>query len=445
MQPHKPKASTNERFAQTGGIRRFFRHTIKRTQIGLPGQLYPFRTSVGSRILKRQSARLPESWARSESNTMKQKTKLTGSIRMLMALLVVTLLGIPFSSSEAAASSDFPSGRFAIKATGHNLCVDIPYNHAKSGQNLWLWECNSTDAQTFVRRDGRIVHEASGLCLDVEGNGRVGAPVQISNCVGPKSRWNNAQAWKRHGRDLGVPGDRCLDVDGPHEAVASQKALIVNSCGWPAKNFSLKATSGGSDPQPPAGNLQARIAAVAEAEHDAWSISSTKRLSEKNPAADAKLRKYYRASNWEPWNDPKVKGDWRNKAWSGAFMSYVLREAGANNFRFNPMHGVYIMSGFTRSGYDSLDPAKTRVQVGDLVCANRGDNITYKTARGQWNYKAHCDVVVKVKGGSVEVIGGNTRDEPTGVRGNTVGRKSFKTSSSGNLSGNGWIAVVRQR
>ena len=176
--------------------------------------------------------------------------------KLLLAVLVVLgTFGLTLSlmPNDAGASSAFPSDTFQIQATGHNLCVDIPGNNAVAMQDLWLWECNQSEAQVFVYQNGRIINHASGLCLDVEGNGRAGADVQVADCVDASSRWNNAQAWSISGRDLAVPGDRCLDVAGGHDEVAAEKHIEVNHCGYDAKNFKVKSINGSTTPPPEEG------------------------------------------------------------------------------------------------------------------------------------------------------------------------------------------------
>ena len=160
---------------------------------------------------------------------------------IVMMFITIGLFGLNAAAmpETAEAASSFPSGKFQIQATGHNVCVDIPGNNAYGGADLQMYRCNQTAAQTFTYSNGRVINPASGLCLDVEGNGGAGANTQVSTCVGKDSRWNNAQAWKVHGRDLAVPGGRCLDVAGPHSAVSSGKSVVTNQCGYPAKNFKL--------------------------------------------------------------------------------------------------------------------------------------------------------------------------------------------------------------
>ena len=371
--------------------------------------------------------------------------------RFGLMILIVMGLSVAFVPQTAVASESFPSGNFQIQATGHNLCVDIPRNDAHAGADLWLWSCNGTVAQTFTYSNGRVINPASGLCLDVENNGGTLAKVQVSKCVGKDSRWNNAQAWRVHGRDLAVPGDRCLDVAGPHSAVAAKQATVINQCGYPAKNFKLVQVDGGSTvtPTPPkkdSSNLVKSIVTAAEKEHDRWSIRKGTRYTERDRWATPVLREYYDAAGWAPWNK---RSDWKSYyAWSAAYISYVMQQAGAGDFTSSHRHFDYIKAGFSNTGsFRSLDPATTVVQAGDLVCTHRHKStfsyasVKNVAARGE-TLKTHCDVVVVAGTKSVQVLGGNVGDPTDGYSYHTVGRNWFRTTN-GILNKGKWIAVIR--
>ncbi len=384
---------------------------------------------------------------------MKINTKDTLFRACANLLLVFGLLGLSMAlvPSSAEASAAFPSSQFQIQATGTDLCVDIPGNNARAGADLWLWKCNGTAAQAFAFKDGRIVNPSSGLCLDVENNGRIGAAVQVAKCVGKDSRWHNAQAWRIHGRDLAVPGDRCLDAAGTHNSIRAEKHLEVNTCGYPAKNFRVISTGGTTlPPQPPAppvsGSLVKAIVTAAEAEHDRWSLPNGRRYTERDSWATPVLRSYYDAAGWSPWNK---RSDWKTYyAWSAAYISYVMQKAGATDFHASFRHFDYIKAGLNTSGsFRTLDPARTAVKVGDLVCSHRhSGKITYasvkRIAAKNDSIKTHCDVVVVVGSKSIQVLGGNTADQVDKYGGHTVGRKWFRTTN-GILNKGKWIGVIR--
>ncbi len=108
-------------------------------------------------------------------------------------------------------------------------------------------------------------------------------------------------------------------------------------------------------------------------------------------------------------------------AWSAAFISYVMRVAGANQrFPYSPNHATYInaaASGMS-SGLKARNPADYIPKRGDLICVGRGSSrsVTYAqlpTARG---FPAHCGIVVATDqngppfGHQLSVIGGNIDD-----------------------------------
>ena len=104
-----------------------------------------------------------------------------------------------------------------------------------------------------------------------------------------------------------------------------------------------------------------------------------------------------------------------NFAWSAAFVSYVMRTAGAGaRFPYAPSHYVYIntakeMRLDRSSGWvvmaervDDYAPA-----AGDLICYWRGKRrVTFQILPLR-RFPAHCDIVVHSEQGQISVIGGN--------------------------------------
>jgi Uncharacterized protein conserved in bacteria (DUF2272) len=102
-------------------------------------------------------------------------------------------------------------------------------------------------------------------------------------------------------------------------------------------------------------------------------------------------------------------------AWSAAFISYVMRTAGAGaRFPYSPSHSVYInvaknMKLGRTSGWvvvaeqvDQYTPTS-----GDLICYWRGRRrITYERLPAR-HFPAHCDIVVQRDKNQISVIGGN--------------------------------------
>ncbi|MDH0867180.1 DUF2272 domain-containing protein [Mitsuaria sp. GD03876] len=107
--------------------------------------------------------------------------------------------------------------------------------------------------------------------------------------------------------------------------------------------------------------------------------------------------------------------------WSGAFISFVMHEAGLSDqaFHFAGAHAVYIAGALRdEPGYAfrACDIRRTAPRVGDLICYSRGQRVLETFADWQarageldGRTKSHCDVVVSVdpKALKIESIGGN--------------------------------------
>jgi hypothetical protein len=105
----------------------------------------------------------------------------------------------------------------------------------------------------------------------------------------------------------------------------------------------------------------------------------------------------------------------RDQPWSAAYISFVARAAGYNDFKFAPAHSTYV--------YDAADKRKANVvtapfwgfevnehkpQLGDLVCRTRdGVEITSMAALPSGGFKSHCDIVVEIRDSEVRAMGGN--------------------------------------
>lgn len=109
-------------------------------------------------------------------------------------------------------------------------------------------------------------------------------------------------------------------------------------------------------------------------------------------------------------------------AWSAAFLSYVMRIAGAGSrFPYAPSHFVYIniarqMSlGQTRGwAVEAERPDAYAPRPGDLICAGRGSakRLRFEDLPTPNGFPAHCAIVVAT-GGGLTVIGGNVDDAVT--------------------------------
>jgi hypothetical protein len=111
-----------------------------------------------------------------------------------------------------------------------------------------------------------------------------------------------------------------------------------------------------------------------------------------------------------------------NYAWSAAFISYVMRIAGAGpGFPYAAAHNVYIDIAARQargeiSGWlvTAADPAQVAPLPGDLLCTGRGNarDLRYEDLPAG-RFPGHCDIVVQDTPQGWAVIGGNVDDAVT--------------------------------
>ncbi len=137
---------------------------------------------------------------------------------------------------------------------------------------------------------------------------------------------------------------------------------------------------------------------------------------------------------------PDQDGDF---AWSAAFVSYVMRMAGAGKaFPYGANHHTYITAALR--GDPGLIIAAERPeayvpQPGDVICAGRAEDsgVRFDTALQIGAFKSHCDIVVSTDNPEgLEAIGGNVSD--------TVALRHFPLTPDGHLAEpDRFIAVLR--
>lgn len=115
-----------------------------------------------------------------------------------------------------------------------------------------------------------------------------------------------------------------------------------------------------------------------------------------------------------------IDGRDRTYPWSAAFMSWVMRQAGAGDrFRYSTQHSVYISQAIrdlanqrAAASYWAYRLGDRKPQVGDIVCWGREAGVDYDHQKGG-NYKGHSDLVVEVGAGEIQIIGGNVDQSVT--------------------------------
>jgi hypothetical protein len=119
------------------------------------------------------------------------------------------------------------------------------------------------------------------------------------------------------------------------------------------------------------------------------------------------------------------KGKPYRPAWSAAFISFVLKQAGVGNkFKTTKAHCHYVELGRlaaatnAKKAYHALDPYSATPAIGDIVVAGReyAEQLTFKQAELAYKadgfYPSHGDFVIEVDAprGEVVVAGGNVGD-----------------------------------
>lgn len=106
-------------------------------------------------------------------------------------------------------------------------------------------------------------------------------------------------------------------------------------------------------------------------------------------------------------------------AWSAAFISFVMRMAGAGaGFPYAESHSVYINAAVAQTlnqtnqyAIQAEPPNAYAPAIGDLICAGRGraGTLTYAQLPAP-RFTAHCGIVVAKVPGQISIIGGNVED-----------------------------------
>ncbi len=134
-------------------------------------------------------------------------------------------------------------------------------------------------------------------------------------------------------------------------------------------------------------------------------------------------------------------------AWSAAFISYVMRLAGAGpHFPYAPDHAFYINDA-ARAAKGEIaqplliaeNPASYAPLPGDLVCLSRGPHLTFADLPTRGSFPAHCAIVTSVAPGTDTIVGGNVDDAVTATH--------LHTGADGRLAHNtdDWFVILRVR
>jgi hypothetical protein len=133
------------------------------------------------------------------------------------------------------------------------------------------------------------------------------------------------------------------------------------------------------------------------------------KVKETNQAVYDDIKRYWESIGWN-------ENQWTptGTAWSSAFISYIMRKAGAkDDFKYASSHSEYIVEAIKNRKENNNNKFKAyklnekKLELGDLVCYARQDGVTYNSTG---SYASHCDIVVSIDGNSADGIGGNVSD-----------------------------------
>lgn len=252
---------------------------------------------------------------------------------------------------------------------------------------------------------------------------------------------------------------------GPRLAVVIVLALILGACAAPpippedeerGPERWLGSPVGGP-PSPDPALKQAMIKrALREWEHFNRQVVVLKGVEESIPHVGAWEDDDTHASRvnlyWRAVGKPRLDGMDCRQAWSAAFLSWVMRNAGVPSTQFRPAdaHWIYLSAMVQDAVYPGRYFVPRRVRdyspnPGDLICAWRGrtpirSRDGYVSAGMLRGAVTHCDLVVKKDGRTLEVIGGNVR--------NSVSKSILELDSAGHLQSvprRPWFLIMQNR
>ncbi len=159
---------------------------------------------------------------------------------------------------------------------------------------------------------------------------------------------------------------------------------------------------------------------------------------------DANTRESGWTSRYDEFGTPYQKDA---PAWSAAFISYVMRAAGAGErFTYSPLHADYINAAKQEIGAlraerpDGYAPAP-----GDLICTGRGAARSMRfDDLPAGRFLSHCDIVTEARPGQLTVVGGNVDAGVTLKHVPTTMDGKLATPGQPPLDGRyAWFVVVR--
>lgn len=163
--------------------------------------------------------------------------------------------------------------------------------------------------------------------------------------------------------------------------------------------------------------------------YEEWEYFEQGNLLEYQPGAIERIGEYWQNLGLD------YTGLDTNQPWSAAFISWVMNEAGDDGtFNDSALHADYINQAIldrdSDAAFIAYDIDEYSPQVGDLIAQNREEDegseitVTYEDAVN-YTYNSHVDIVVAVRPGEIDVIGGNVN--------NSVDIETYDIDSEGRI------------
>ena len=158
-----------------------------------------------------------------------------------------------------------------------------------------------------------------------------------------------------------------------------------------------------------------KLAGIAETEHHRYHL-----IHEADDPLRTQIKAYWAAAGLDP--QPV------SEAWSAAFVSWCVEQAGATaaEFKFSSAHSKFVHKAIADAAagigvFHGIDPATAKPGVGDIIQNNRGGRTyDFAHAKANKNYKSHSAIVIETGtdrlGRYALTVGGNESDSIRRVR-----------------------------
>ena len=260
----------------------------------------------------------------------------------------------------------------------------------------------------------------------------------------PYVRWLQTALNKTLGTHLQVDGILGIETRGVIKRFQQLQGLVVDGIAGPQVECPL-VLDGFSKPPgsriltPSFSTTQTLRQKVAQLAAQEWILWDEGLIKEDDPGIRPVLEDYWCTGvHWFP---PGPKW-WENWAWSAAFISWIMRHAGAgNDFAYSKAHTDYVGEAKQNKLANNSNPFKAykideaAPRIGDLVCKEiQNSGVTYDNV-DQGFKPSHCDIVTAVNPYLLHTIGGNVS--------HSVSMTTVEIDENGHITEKGYYAVVR--